>query len=81
MLSKDDVEAILSELKQEWGGDPEEGHSDEPHAPVSTSEWEQLLRDVYLGMARADAGAPLGDLDPRVIKVIQKYQQLSAQKA
>jgi hypothetical protein len=32
-------------------------------------------------MARADAGVALGDLDPRVIEIIQQYQQKTAQKA
>ena len=36
--------------------------------------WELLLRDVYLGMARADAGVGLGNLDPRVMKIIQSHQ-------
>jgi len=59
MFSKDQVESILGQLTQTW-------HTD-PH-------WELLLRDVYLGMARADAGVALGDLDPRVTKVIQSHQ-------
>jgi hypothetical protein len=81
MFSKDEVEAILNELKQQWGGNP--GESDEAgHHPMGNNpEWEKLLRDVYLGMARADAGVALGDLDPRVIAIIQKYQQQTAQKA
>jgi hypothetical protein len=60
MFSKQEVEAILKQLKQEWGSDPN---------------WEQLLRDVYLGMARADAGMALGNLDQRVIAILQQYQK------
>jgi hypothetical protein len=60
MFSKEQVESILNQLKQEWETDPN---------------WEQLLRDVYLGMARADAGMALGNLDPRVIKIIQQHQR------
>ena len=60
MLGKDEVESILNQLKQEWGSDPN---------------WEQLLRDMYLGIARADGGVALGNLDPRVIKVIQQHQK------
>ena len=48
MLGKEEVESILNQLKQEWGSDPN---------------WEQLLRDVYVGIARADGGVALGDLD------------------
>jgi hypothetical protein len=60
MFSKAQVESILSQLTQEWQTDPQ---------------WEQLLRDVYVGMARADAGVALGNLDSRVIKIIQQHQQ------
>jgi hypothetical protein len=60
MFSKEQVESILSQLTQEWQTDPN---------------WELLLRDVYLGMARADAGVALGNLDPRVIKIIQQQQR------
>jgi hypothetical protein len=81
MLSKDEVEAILKELKDQWGEPPKDDHADEPHAPVTLSDWEHLLRDVYLGMARADGGVALGDLDPRVIAVIEKYQKQATPKA
>jgi hypothetical protein len=60
MFSKEEVESIEKQLRQEWGTDPN---------------WEQLLRDMYLGMARADAGVALGNLDPRVIKIIQQHQK------
>ena len=59
MFSKEAVEAILNELKQRWGTD---------------SSWEQLLRDVYLGMARADAGVDIGNLDARVIAILRPHQ-------
>jgi hypothetical protein len=62
MLGKEEVESILHQLRQEWGSDPN---------------WEQLLRDVYLGIARADGGVSLGDLDPRVISIIQQHQKQS----
>jgi hypothetical protein len=60
MFGKEEVESILNQLKQEWGSDPN---------------WEQLLRDMFLGIARADAGAALGDLDPRVVRIIQQHQK------
>lgn len=59
MFSKDQVESILGQLTQQYQTDPS---------------WEQLLRDVYVGMARADAGVALGNLDPRVVKIIQQHQ-------
>ena len=60
MLSKEQVEAILSQLQREWKSDPK---------------WEQLLRDVYLGMARVDGGVALGKLDPRVIALIEQHHK------
>jgi hypothetical protein len=66
MFSKEDVESILKQLQKEWGSDPQ---------------WEQLLRQAYLGMARADAGAALGQLDPRVIAIIEQHQKVAAQQA
>lgn len=60
MFSKEEVESVLNQLRQEWGTDPN---------------FEQLLRDTYLGIARADGGVALGSLDARVIKLIQQHQR------
>jgi hypothetical protein len=60
MFSKEEVESVLKQLKQQWGTDPS---------------YEQLLRDVYLGIARADSGANLGSLDSRVINLIQQHRK------
>lgn len=62
MFSKAQVDAMLQELQQAWHSDPQ---------------WEELLRELYLGMARADAGVALGALDPRVLAIIQHQQQAS----
>jgi hypothetical protein len=62
MFGKEEVESIQNQLKQEWGSDPN---------------WEQLLRDMFLAIARADGGVALGDLDPRVIRIIQQHQKQS----
>jgi hypothetical protein len=62
MFGKEEVESILKELKQSWGSDPD---------------WEQLLRDVYVGIARADSGVALGGLDARVISLIEHHQKQS----
>jgi hypothetical protein len=35
----------------------------------------RLLREVSLGMVRADGGMALGHLDPQVITIIQQHQQ------
>jgi hypothetical protein len=66
MFSKEDVDSILKQLQKEWGSDPQ---------------WEQLLRQAYLGMARADAGIALGPLDPRVIAIVEQHQKVAAQQA
>jgi hypothetical protein len=77
MFSTEEVKAMISELRQQCGGEPVPSHSHEPLAPLYTSEWERVVRDAYVGMAHADAGVPLGDLDPRVIAIIEKYQKQS----
>jgi hypothetical protein len=66
MFSKEEVDSILNQLRKEWGSDPQ---------------WEQLLRQAYLGMARADAGVPLGQLDPRVTAIIEQHQKVAAKRA
>jgi hypothetical protein len=60
MFSKEQVESILAQLTQQYQKDPN---------------WEQLLRDVYVGMARADANVALGNIDPRVVQIIQQHQR------
>ncbi len=37
-------------------------------------DWEDIQRAAHLGVARSDAGVPLGDLDARVIPYIEKHQ-------
>ena len=60
MFSKEQVESILAQLTQQYQKDPN---------------WEQLLRDVYVGKARADANVALGNIDPRVVQIIQQHQR------
>ena len=38
-------------------------------------DWEQILRDTHLGVARSDAGVDLGNIDPRVIEAINKHRE------
>ena len=59
MFDKKRLDAFFDELKQEWRGKPP---------------YEQLLRDAHLGIALSDAGRPLGDIDPRVIALIEKHK-------
>jgi hypothetical protein len=60
MLGKEEVQSIVNQAKQEWGSDPS---------------WEQLLRDLYLGIARADSGVAMGGLDSRVVSLIEKHKK------
>ena len=60
VFSKQQLEELFAQLKRDWGYVPE---------------WEKILRDAHLGVARADAGAPLGDIDPRVVAMIERYLQ------
>lgn len=80
MFSKDEVEAIIAELTTRYKKLSYDEH--EPRNPLDlNTDWETLLRHAYTGMARADAGVPLGDLDPRVIAIIEEFQQKAANKA
>ena len=60
MFKKDQVDALIAEMRQEFEG---------------THGWEQLIRDVHLGVALLDAGRPLNaDLDPRAVALIEKHK-------
>jgi hypothetical protein len=62
MFSKDIVDDIFSQLKAEWGY-------------VSRQEWSAMLKDAHLGIARAEAGVPLGNIDGRVRAIIEKRME------
>jgi hypothetical protein len=59
MFEKTHLEAIFDELEQQWRSSPEFDH---------------LSRDAHLGIALADAGRPLDRIDPRVVRLIEKYK-------
>jgi hypothetical protein len=80
MFSKDEVEAIIEEFTRKYKKASPDDH--EPHNPLDADQdWEKIIRHAYTGLARADAGVALGDLDPRVIEIIQRFQQKAAGKA
>ena len=58
MFSKEMLDALWADLQSSYG---------------TEADWEQVLRDTHLGVARSDAGVDLGDIDPRVIDAIQKH--------
>ena len=58
MFQRDQLTALHSELKSDWFGKPE---------------FEQLQRDVHLGIALYDAGRPLEGIGPVAVAIIEKY--------
>ena len=58
MFDKQHLEALLEELRDEYELEPD---------------WEDIQRAAHLGVARSDAGVELGDLDSRVLPLIEKH--------
>ena len=58
MFDKASLDNLLEELRDEY---------------ELEIDWEDIQRAVHLGVARADAGMPLGDLDSRVLTLIEKH--------
>lgn len=58
MFDKQSLEALLEELRDEYELEPD---------------WEEIQRSVHLGIARADAGEQLGNIDSRVVPLINKH--------
>ena len=58
MFDKQSLDSMLEELRDEFELEPD---------------WEDLQRDAHLGVARSDAGVPLGQIDSRVVALIEKH--------
>ena len=58
MFDKTALDALFADLKSKYGNDPN---------------WEQLLRDAHLGVARSDAGVELGSIDSRAADIIKAH--------
>ena len=58
MFDKKSLDAMFNELRDHYELEPE---------------WEDIQRDAHLGIARADGGVDLGDIDPRVAEVLKKH--------
>jgi len=58
MFNKQSLDTMFQELSDEYELEPA---------------WEDVQRAAHLGVARSDAGVPLGDLDSRVIPALQKH--------
>ncbi len=58
MFDKAALDALFDDLKSKYGNE---------------ADWEQLLRDAHLGVARSDAGVDLGGIDPRAAELIKAH--------
>ena len=59
MFEQQALNAMFDELRDEFELEPD---------------WEDIQRSAHLGVARCDAGVPLGDIDNRVIPFIEKHR-------
>ena len=60
MFKKDQIDALIAELRSEWEG---------------TADFEQIIRDAHLGIAHFDAGRPLeASLHPTAVALIEKHK-------
>ena len=59
MFQRPQIEALFTELKSEWQG---------------KRDFEQIHRDVDLGIAYYDAGKSLAGLDDRAVALIEKHK-------
>ena len=53
------VDNFFAELKSQLGGE---------------ANWDDLVKDAHLGIARSDADVDIGDIDSRVAALIKKHQ-------
>lgn len=58
MFDKKSLDSMFDELRDEYELEPD---------------WEDIQRAAHLGVARSDAGVPLGDIDGRVVSYISKH--------
>ena len=58
MFDKASLDALLEELRDEY---------------ELEADWEDIQRSAHLGVARFDAGVALGDIDARVVPLIEKH--------
>jgi len=59
MFEKAHIDALFSELDQQWRGKPD---------------FEKISREAHLGIALADAGRDLAKIDARAVALIQKHK-------
>ena len=59
MFDREMLDRYFTELRDQYANDPD---------------WEQLVRDSHLGIARSDASVDLGDIDGRIKGLIEKHK-------
>ncbi len=59
MFNKETLDKFFGELKGKYGSEPD---------------WEQILKDAHLGIARSDAEVDLGNIDSRAKEAIIRHQ-------
>ena len=59
MFDKQSLDAMFDELRDEF---------------ELETDWEDIQKAAHLGVARSDAGVPLGNIDARVIAFIENHR-------
>jgi hypothetical protein len=59
MFDKASLDALFDELHTEFELEPD---------------WDEINKDAHLGVARSDAGVPLGDIDSRLVPFLEKHK-------
>ncbi len=59
MFDREMLDKYFTELRDRYANEPD---------------WEQLVRDSHLGIARSDASVDLGDIDGRIKELIEKHK-------
>jgi hypothetical protein len=57
-FDKPKLDGFFGDLRERFGNEPD---------------WEDILRDAHIGVARNDAGVELGELDRRVLDAISRH--------
>ena len=58
MFDKQSLENLFDELRDEYELEPD---------------WEDIQRDAHLAVARLDAGVPMGEVDSRVVPLVERH--------
>ena len=59
MFDRNSLETMFDELRDEYELEPD---------------WEDIQRDAHLAVARYDAGEPVGEVDSRVVPLLEKHK-------